>query len=298
MDYHKEIKWRKEFAILTPMFMVIGVLLCSVISIITWENMQYNILLYVTRESYILMSCLLGGYMFFSALSGIMFTAHALSKTGTGTKILLTIFFVVPLFLTTSSIFYSIPYYIYNMVRLITLKYKSKNLPNVGQAGQYNYAVNANNIPVGSNYGSYSGAYNVKNNVQQSYTASRSRVNSPNERSFVNSYVENNSLTQVSNNSTVKSEEPVNASKNCCNSVSTENMEIYEKPYEKPSEKFIQSPEEHMDEKINEKAEDLPTTPNQQQLPKEEQPMKMPMPERIINIVTVRNPDDPYGDGF
>lgn len=65
MDYHKEIKWRKEFAILTPMFMVIGVLICSVISIIIWENMQYNILLYVTKESYILMSCLLGGYMFF-----------------------------------------------------------------------------------------------------------------------------------------------------------------------------------------------------------------------------------------
>jgi hypothetical protein len=59
---------------------------------------------------------LLGGYMFFSIVSGVQFVARWLSKRHLAVKILLTIFFPIPFYMVGLGMFYSLPYGIYNLV--------------------------------------------------------------------------------------------------------------------------------------------------------------------------------------
>lgn len=59
----------------------------------------------------------LGGYFFFSLLSGLLFTARWLSNKPLKKKVMLTIFFIVPVFLSMAGFYYSIPYGIYNFVQ-------------------------------------------------------------------------------------------------------------------------------------------------------------------------------------
>lgn len=63
------------------------------------------------------LSALLGGYCLFSAVSGILFTARWLAARPLKVKILLTVFFVVPVYLAMLGMFYSVPYGIYNFVQ-------------------------------------------------------------------------------------------------------------------------------------------------------------------------------------
>lgn len=58
-----------------------------------------------------------GGYFFFSLLSGIMFTVRWVSTKPLQVKILLTIFFPIPIVLAMTGQFYSVPYGIYNYIR-------------------------------------------------------------------------------------------------------------------------------------------------------------------------------------
>lgn len=65
----------------------------------------------------VILPALLGGYCLFSIVSGILFAARWLAARPLKVKILLTVFFFVPVYLAILGIFYSIPYGIYNFAR-------------------------------------------------------------------------------------------------------------------------------------------------------------------------------------
>lgn len=55
-----------------------------------------------------------GGYFFFSILSGLLWTIRFVAGKSLRTKVLLTVFFPVPVWLVLAGIFYSVPYGVYN----------------------------------------------------------------------------------------------------------------------------------------------------------------------------------------
>ena len=58
----------------------------------------------------------LGGYLFFSMVSGLLFTARWLSSMRLKWKLLMMVFFVIPVHLVMLGILYSIPYGVYNYI--------------------------------------------------------------------------------------------------------------------------------------------------------------------------------------
>lgn len=58
----------------------------------------------------------LGGYLFFSMVSGLLFTARWLSSMRLKWKLLMMVFFVIPVYLVMLGILYSIPYGVYNYI--------------------------------------------------------------------------------------------------------------------------------------------------------------------------------------
>lgn len=69
-----------------------------------------------------------GGYLFFSILSGVLFTAKWLSKKTFKIKVLMTIFFAIPVWIAMAGIFYSIPYGIFNFIQYRKLCGKTDSL--------------------------------------------------------------------------------------------------------------------------------------------------------------------------
>lgn len=67
---------------------------------------------------YILFTFLLGGYIIFSITCGIIVTASWLSKKSLRQKIVFAVFWIIPIYLAFLGGLYSIPYLIYNIVKL------------------------------------------------------------------------------------------------------------------------------------------------------------------------------------
>ncbi len=65
---------------------------------------------------YILLTGLLGGYIIFSIISGIMLTVKWISDRTLRQKIVLAVFWIIPLYSVLLGLFYSIPYFVYNFV--------------------------------------------------------------------------------------------------------------------------------------------------------------------------------------
>jgi|GEM_PF-6071020 len=326
-----EIKWRKEFAIVVPVFFLVGFVICCLAAFFSYENViygfWYNSAVTENQGAYALNGGIMGGYTFSALLCGIMFTVHALGKTKTCAKVALTVFFVVPLFLVATGVVYLIPYFIYNLIKLIFLKYKSKNSFGANNAHTYNYTVNANNVPVRANsYASYSGTYYVKNNVQQSHTNSQPRDN--NKSAFVHMYSEEDSSAHADISNADKKEKLSENKESRCTDLSIEDMEIYEKPYEKPSESFMQwekkleeeSEDENLleqlskqlNEDLNEDSSEPPQEKPNEHCAEAENYLTIESPTQNEDILskpivpqviksgryTYIDPDNPYGDGF
>lgn len=106
---------RYEFFILSVTAGATGAVLYALIGVCTllagesiWE---------LALPAAVILPALLGGYWLFSVVSGILFTARWLAARPLKVKILLTVFFIVPVYLAMMGIFYSVPYGIYNFVQ-------------------------------------------------------------------------------------------------------------------------------------------------------------------------------------
>ena len=104
---------RREFFILTAAIFLVGVVLYGIVGITAFFTVP-DIGEAVNPVLFCILTALAGGYFFFSILSGVLFTARWVSKKSLKGKILLTVFFVIPLWLAAAGVFYCIPYGIYN----------------------------------------------------------------------------------------------------------------------------------------------------------------------------------------
>lgn len=99
---------RRTFLIMSLIAGLIGMILYGLVGLYgirTWGSLR------AVRIA------LWGGYFFFSLLSGIMFTVRWVSTRPLQVKILLTIFFPIPIALAMTGPLYSVPYGIYNYIR-------------------------------------------------------------------------------------------------------------------------------------------------------------------------------------
>ncbi len=107
---------RFQFLILTIIIFIVGFFLFGILGIIIPLN---NASTYVTDNPFLcwLFLSFWGGYYFFSILSGLFFTVKWLSKKSFVIKILMTVVFVIPIYVVMAGVFYSIPYWIYNLIQ-------------------------------------------------------------------------------------------------------------------------------------------------------------------------------------
>lgn len=67
---------------------------------------------------YILFTAVLGGYIIFSLMCGILVTAGWLSGMPLRQKIFFAVLWIIPIYSVLLALFYSIPYVVYQIVRL------------------------------------------------------------------------------------------------------------------------------------------------------------------------------------
>lgn len=106
---------RHEFTVLTRTAFFTGFVLYGIVGIVAAHDMD----MFGTGNPFInaFLIALLGGYAFFSILTGILFTAKWLSGKTLKTKSYFVVFWIVPAWLVMAGIFYSIPYGIYNVIQ-------------------------------------------------------------------------------------------------------------------------------------------------------------------------------------
>ncbi|MCI6007098.1 MAG: hypothetical protein MRZ25_02445 [Ruminococcus sp.] len=121
-----EINRRTALAFAVPVFFMVWFLIIGTAVFFNYENIIYGFPVYQSREPLVLTSGLIGGYVMCGLLCGTMFTTACLSQVGAGAKVALTVLFILPLFLAVTGVVYVIPYYIYNIGRIIYLKSKEK----------------------------------------------------------------------------------------------------------------------------------------------------------------------------
>lgn len=109
-------KEKYEYLILTTTIFVVGFVLYGCVGVVAVLS---DVKLFNIANPYIswIVAALFGGYSFFSILSGLLFTIKWISKKSLKTKLLLTVFFCIPIWLAMAGIFYSIPYWIYNFIQ-------------------------------------------------------------------------------------------------------------------------------------------------------------------------------------
>ncbi len=281
-DYDEEILWRKEFPVLTGAIFIVGFIICAVIGFLFWNEYQYqyfygpNLFEASTPASISLLAGLIGGYIFFSLLSGIMFTIHALSKKHIAIKIVMTILFILPILLILLGILYSIPYAIYNIIKLIILKSKKRNMPvryRVKPAYPNRYTNNVN-IPSSQPPQPYNNAPTPIINNESPFINSNINNNISNQAPYQNTdNFENQNHSNKNNEPTQKpsssiEEADINTDSpeekllkridDCLNEL--DELLIYEKPYDKPGIKRTDKKEETLanntdDEIINKEEE-------------------------------------------
>ncbi len=106
---------RYEYFVLTSISFLVGVLLYGIIELAVPFANNNSVLT-------VILIAFGGGYLFFSIFSGIFFTVRWLSGMSFRGKIIMTVFFVVPVWTVIAGVFYSIPYGIYNFYRYKKLK--------------------------------------------------------------------------------------------------------------------------------------------------------------------------------
>lgn len=112
---------RRRYIVLTSALFGVGFVLYGSIGLLT---MQYDFDFINISNPWLraLAIALLGGYLFSSLMSGIIVVTRFISKRSFNEKIILAIFFVVPMYIVLGAAFYSIPYGIYNFIKYRQLK--------------------------------------------------------------------------------------------------------------------------------------------------------------------------------
>ena len=104
-------KWRAEYQTVTGAIFVVGFVLYSILGVFfSYSNGSSPAMAAAIGMA--------GGYFFFSILSGLLWTIRFVAGKSLRTKVLLTVFFPVPVWLVLAGIFYSVPYGVYNFREL------------------------------------------------------------------------------------------------------------------------------------------------------------------------------------
>lgn len=340
-DYDKEILWRKEFSVLTGIIFVVGFIICAVIGFFSWKEYlyeyQYQPNLFESANPFGLAipTGLLGGYIFLSLLSGLLFTIHFLSKRSTATKVVMTVLFIIPILLIVLGIVYSIPYAIYNIIKLIILKSKKRNVTRIKPKYPKRYA-NATGVPTPQPlHIPY-----INNTPTPPMKSENSLVNQnqpPHMNINANAINEENHIEEADKTPEEQNSNDFKLSEDDCNSAQKnfikmiddclsemEDLLIYEKPYDKPGIKRTEKKEKDLEDNINNKSvkenpiqkeNEIPdtSTDKQQEKVKSPTPTQAPIenpietpskpfiqnstPFRITNRLP-KDPENPYGDDF
>ena len=104
-------KWRAEYQTVTGTIFVVGFVLYSILGVFfSYSNGSSPVMAAAIGMA--------GGYFVFSILSGLLWTIRFVAGKSLRTKVLLTVFFPVPVWLVLAGIFYSVPYGVYNFREL------------------------------------------------------------------------------------------------------------------------------------------------------------------------------------
>lgn len=112
----KLIKKRRQNIIFAVVSFLSGGVCYGFIGAITFSKAQ--IVQINSPYLYVLFTFLLGGYIIFSITYGIIVTVNWISKRSMFQKILFAIFWIIPIYSVLLGVFYSIPYFIYNIIKL------------------------------------------------------------------------------------------------------------------------------------------------------------------------------------
>ncbi|MEG0328654.1 MAG: hypothetical protein RR565_04615 [Erysipelothrix sp.] len=115
------LEQRRKYLILTSILFIVGFILYGILGII---SIQYDFEFMNINNPILkaLVIALVGGYFLSSIMSGIIVVSRFISKRTFNQKILLAIFFFVPIYMVLMGAFYSIPYGIYNFIQYRKLK--------------------------------------------------------------------------------------------------------------------------------------------------------------------------------
>lgn len=112
----KLIKKRRKYIIFGVASFLSGGICYGIIGAITFSKAQ---IVQINNPClYVLFTFLLGGYLIFSITCGIIVTADWISKKSMRQKIIFSIFWIIPIYSVLLGVFYSVPYFIYNIIKL------------------------------------------------------------------------------------------------------------------------------------------------------------------------------------
>lgn len=126
LDDNLEEKMRKKNIILPLAGFLSGFLLYGLIGAVTSD--RSGIMRIDNAYLYILLVGLLGGYLIFSIINGIMLTVKWVSNRTLKQKIALAVFWLIPLYSVMLGLFYSIPYFVYNCIKYMRSPERGKEI--------------------------------------------------------------------------------------------------------------------------------------------------------------------------
>lgn len=111
----KQWESRKKYIVLSFAAFISSFVCFGIIGAVTFEKTQ--IIRVNNLYMYTFVTGLLGGYIIFSIISGILVTVKWISNRTLMQKIILVIFWIIPMYLVVFGMVYSIPYFIYNCAK-------------------------------------------------------------------------------------------------------------------------------------------------------------------------------------
>lgn len=115
-----QCKKRKRNIVLSLAVFFSGALCYGIIGAVTADRARLietdNLFLYI------LFAALLGGYIIFSLMCGILATSGWLSGRTLRQKVIFAVLWIVPVYSVILGLVYSIPYFVYNVVKLKRMK--------------------------------------------------------------------------------------------------------------------------------------------------------------------------------
>lgn len=121
----KLIKKRRQNIIFAVVSFLSGGVCYGFIGAITFSKAQ--IVQINSPYLYVLFTFLLGGYIIFSITCGIIVTVNWLSKMSMRQKIIFVILWIIPIYSVFLGLLYSVPYLIYNIIKLKQIKNSKRN---------------------------------------------------------------------------------------------------------------------------------------------------------------------------